>query len=134
MISIGGRRIAFYLPTFNDDLEVTATLGVGSDTMDVERIEYERFIQSREPKATFKITFTDGTSLVREVQSAAGVDSTTERLTLDTTWPSTRAVDEVVRVQFYELSRFDADNVRIQYPRIGLATCKMPVIGVFDDN
>jgi hypothetical protein len=134
MISIGGRWIAFYLPTFNDDLEVKATLGVGSDTMDVERIEYERFIQSREPKITFKITFTDGTSLVREVQSAAGVDSTTERLTLDTTWPSTRTADEVVRVQFYELTRFDGDNVRIQYPRIGLATCQMPVFQVFDDN
>ena len=134
MISIGGRWTAFYIPTFNDDLEVKATLGVGSDTMDVERIEYERFIQSREPKITFKISFTDGTSLVREVQSAAGVDATTERLTLDTTWPSTRTVDEVERVQFYELSRFDADNIRIQYPRIGLATCQMPVIGVFDDN
>lgn len=134
MIAIGGRRTAFYIPTFNDDLEVTATIGVGSDTMDIERIEYERFIQSRAPKSTFKITFTDGTSLIREVQSAAGVDSTTERLTLDTTWPSTRTVDEIVRVQFYELSRFDADNVRIQYPRIGLASCQMPVMQVFDDN
>lgn len=134
MISIGGRRTAFYIPTFNDDLEVKATMGVGTDTLDIERIEYERFIQSRAPKNTFKITFTDGTSLVREVQSSAGVDSTTERLTLDTTWPSTRTVDEVERVQFYELSRFDVDNVRIQYPRIGLATCQMPVMQVFDDN
>ena len=134
MISIGGRQVAFYIPTFNDDLEVKDTLGVGSDTMDIEKIKYERFIQSRAPKITFKITFADGTSLIREVQSAAGVDSTTERLTLDTTWPSTRTVDEVVRVQFYELSRFDVDNVRIQYPRIGLATCKMPVLQVFDDN
>ena len=68
------------------------------------------------------------------MQSSAGVDSTTERLTLDTTWPATRTVDEVERVQFYELSRFDADNIRIQYPRIGLAKCQMPVMQVFDDN
>lgn len=134
MLSIGGRWISFYMPTFNDDLEVKATLGIGSDTMDIENIEYERFVQSREPKITFRITFTDDTSLVREVQSVAEVDATTERLTLDTTWPATRTVDEVERVQFYELSRFDADNVVIQYPRIGLATCQMPVLQVFDDN
>jgi hypothetical protein len=134
MHSLRGRQVSFYIPTFNDDLEVKATLGVGSNTMDIENIEYERFIQAREPKITFKITFTDGTSLVREVQSAAGVDATTERLTLDTTWPSTRLVSEVQRVQFYELVRFDADNIVIQYPRIGLATCQMPVIQVFDIN
>jgi hypothetical protein len=134
MHSLRGRQISFYIPTFNDDLTVKASLGVGTSTMDIERIEYERLIQSREPKITFKITFTDGTSLIREVQSATGVDSSTERLTLDTTWPSTRAASEVSRVQFYELVRFDSDNVVIEYPRIGLATCQMPVLQVFDDN
>jgi hypothetical protein len=134
MHSLRGRQISFYIPTFNDDLEVKASLGVGTDTMDIERIEYERLVQSREPKITFKITFTDGTSLIREVQSAAGVDATTERLTLDTTWPSTRPASEVRRVEFYELVRFDADNIVIQYPRIGLATCQMPVVQVFDIN
>lgn len=134
MLSLRGRQISFYAQTDIEDLEVKASLGVGANTMDIERIEYERFIQSREPKITFKITFTDDTSLVREVQSATGVDSTTERLTLDTTWPATRTVDEIVRVQFYELSRFDADNVVINYPRIGLADSEMPVVQVFDIN
>lgn len=134
LLSIRGRQKAFYMPTFIEDLEVKATLVTGANTMDIERIEYERFAQSRFPKTVFRITFTDGTSLVREVQSAASVDSTTERLTLDTTWPANRTVDEIVRVQFYELLRFDADSVPIEYPRIGLATARMPCVQVFDDN
>jgi len=134
MIALRGRQTSFYMPTMIEDLTVKATLGIGGDTMDIDNIEYERFVQSRFPKTIFKITFTDGTSLIREVQSATGVDSSTERLTLDTTWPATRTVDEVQRVEFYELVRFDADNVMLKYPRIGLAECKMPVVQVFDDN
>lgn len=134
MLALRGRQKAFYIPTFIEDLTVKADLVISTDTMDIERIEYERFIQSRLPKGIFRITFTDGTSLVRIVQSAAGVDATTERLTLDTTWPAGRTVDEIQRVQFYELCRFDSDNVTMIYPRIGLAECVMPVKQVFDDN
>lgn len=134
MIAIGGRVKSFYIPTFSDDLTVAVDLSTGANTMDIERIEYERFVQSREPKVTFKITFTDGTSLVRVVQSATGVDATTERLTLDTTWPANRTVAEIVRVQFYEQSRFAADNVVINHQRIGLASSQMPVLQVFDGN
>lgn len=133
-LALRGRQKAFYIPTFIEDLEVKATLSSGSNTMDIERIDYERFIQSREPKKTFRITFTDGTSLIRVVQSATGVDASTERLTLDTTWPANRTVDEVQRVEFYELVRNDSDDVVIRYPGIGQAACQMPVKQVFDDN
>lgn len=134
MIAIGGRYKAFYIPTFSDDMTVVAQLAVGTSVMDVELFGYEQFIQSREPKATFKITFNDGTSLIRVVQSVANVDATTERLTLDTTWPALRLVSEIVRVEFYEESRFAADNVIINHKQIGLASARMPVLQVFDGN
>lgn len=134
VLALRGRQTAFYIPTFIEDLSLDADLTSGLDTMDIKRIGYERFVQSREPKKTFRITFTDGTSLVREVQSAASVDTDTERLTLDTTWPANRTVAEVERIQWYELVRFDSDNIILEYPRIGLASAKIPVFQVFDDN
>jgi hypothetical protein len=134
LIALAGRQKAFYTPTWIEDLEVKADLVSAANTMDIENIEYERFINARAPKDTFRITFTDGTSLVRIVQSVANVDTTTERLTLDTTWPANRTVAEIVRVQFYELGRFGADNFVINHPRVGLATCQQPVVQVFDDN
>lgn len=134
LLALRGRQTAFYIPTFIEDLEVKATLSSGSSTMDIENIGYERFIMTRLPKTIFRITFTDGTSLVRIVQSVANVDATTERLTLDTTWPATRTVSEISRVEFYELVRFATDAFVLTYPRMGLATMQAQVSAAFDDN
>lgn len=134
LAEIRGRQRSFWLPTFIEDLNVKANLTVGGSTLDIDFIGYTRFVQSRSPKNVFKITFTDGTSLVRTVESAIAVDSSTERLTVNTTWPANRTVSEIRRVQFYELMRFDADSIPIQYPRIGLGNCRLPVTQVFDDD
>jgi hypothetical protein len=132
--AIRGRQKAFYIPTFGEDLTVVANLVSGATTMDVEAHEYVRFIQDRAPSDLFRITFTDGTSLVRSVLSSATISSTVERLTLNTTWPANRTVAEVSRVMYYELCRFDADEIKIQHDRIGLARVNVPVLRVFDDN
>jgi len=134
MLSLNGRQKAFYIPTFIEDLEVKAQLDIGADTMDIERADYFRFIQNRLPKTIFRITFNDGTNLVKTITSSIGVDATTERLTVDSTWPATRPVAEIVRVEFYELVRLDTDNIVVTHPRIGLAESRVPVIQVFDDN
>ncbi|HET6416903.1 MAG TPA: hypothetical protein VFG22_11455 [Polyangiales bacterium] len=133
-IALRGKAVSLYLPTFINELTPNATLASGTDTMDIASIGYTRFAQDRLPMALFRITFTDGTQLVREVASSAIVTTATERLTLNTTWPSTKLVSEVSRIEWYELVRFDSDVMRLTYPRIGLATCTMPVIRVFDDN
>lgn len=134
LTALRGRQKAFYLPTFIEELTVVANLTLGAVTMDIEAIEYVRFVRNRLPMSLFKITFTDNTSLVRSVSSSATISPTVERLTLDTSWPANRTVAEIVRIQFYELVRLDADEVVINYPRIGLARSRVPVIRVFDDN
>lgn len=135
LLALRGRQKSFYIPTFIEDLEVKAQLTISTNTMDIERIDYERFITTRIPKKRFRISFSNGDpDLVRIVQSVASVDATTERLTLDTTWPSTVQVADVKRVQFYELVRFASDSFVLTYPRLGLATVKTQVVAVFDDN
>jgi hypothetical protein len=132
LIALRGRQTSFYIPTFSEDLEVTAALVSGANTMDIKHIDYVRLINDRAPKNLFKITFTDNTSLVRTISSSASVDSDTERLTLDTTWPANRAIAEISRVEFYEQVRFDTDNLVLTYPRTGLASMVAPVKQVFD--
>jgi hypothetical protein len=127
LLSLRGRQKSFYIPTFASDLLVTATLSSGSSTMDVENIGYVRFVQDRERMRTFRITFTDGTSLFRVIQSSVQLSSTTERLTLDTTWPSTRPASEVQRVEFIELVRFDTDDMVLEHDRSGSARLRAPV-------
>ena len=134
LVGLGGRQKAFWIPTFSEDLTVKATLTIGTVTMDVTRVLYTRFAQSREPKKTFRITFADGTSLVREIASSVEIDPTTERLTINTAWPSTQIASDVVRVEFYELVRFDTDSFVIRHEHGGRARVQAPVTVVFDDN
>ena len=132
--ALRGRQTSFWLPTKKNELIVTDSLGIGSALMDITNVGYVRYVQSREPKATFKITFTDGTSLVRVVQSAIDhpSDVTKERLTLDTTWPASRTVDEISKIEFYEQVRFDTDDFRFTMERPGNVRMFAPVTTVFD--
>ena len=134
LMGLSGRQKSFYIPTFIEDLTPAASLVSGASTIDITLINYERFIINREPKATFVITFDDGTSLVRIVQSSTGVTSTTERLTLDTTWPANRTISEIERIEFYELVRFDSDRIVIEHEQANRAKAFIPVKAVFDDN
>ena len=133
LIELGGRRKSFYIPTFVNDLTAVADLTSGTATIDIDNIDYVRLVDSRRPKKIFRIEFTDGSSLVRTVNSAASVSSTVERLTLDSNWPANRTVSEIDRIMFYELVRFDTDEFRLEYPRIGLCTVTAPVRAVYDD-
>lgn len=132
--SLRGRQKAFYLPTFSEDLTVVTNLSSGGTTMQVSATEYVRLVRNRLPMSIFKITFTDNTSLVRTITSSSTVSSTVESLTLNTTWPANRTVAEISRVEFYELVRFDSDEIKLTHERIGSVKCTVPVIRVFDDN
>lgn len=133
LYALNGRQVSFWIPTFIEDLTVTQSLSNGDDKMTISNIGYTRFIQNQEPKATFRITFTDSTSLVREVSSSEQLSATEERLTLASSWPADRTVSEIQRVQFYELVRLDTDEPRIRHSNtVGRAKISLPVKVVFD--
>ncbi len=125
--ALRGRQKSFYAPTRIADLTVTGTLTNGSNQMQIQNIGYFRFGKQQQPKATFKITFTDGTSLVRTITASAEVDANNETLTLDSTWTSTKLATEVSEVQFYELVRLDSDEIQIEHGFLGRATVEVPV-------
>ena len=133
LYALRGRQVSFWIPTFADDMTVTAALIVSDNKMTISNIGYARFILEREPKATFRITFTDDTSLVREITASEKLSATEEKLTLDSVWPAGRTVDEIVRVQFYELVRADTDDIVIEHgTTVGQARIFFPVKAVFD--
>ena len=131
-----GRQRSFYLPTKIEDLTAGADIAVATAILDIVKIDYVRFIASRDPKKRFRITYSNGTSEEKVIQSSAShpSDATLERLTLTTTWGANHAVADIVRIEFLELVRFDTDRFRIRHLRPGLASLTAPVTVVFDDD
>lgn len=132
-LALRGRQTSLWCPTFfDDDLVVTQNLASGTNTMRIELVGYSKFVKSRQPKSTFKITFTDGSSLVRTITAATEFSTTEETLTLDANWPSTKLVSEVSTIQFYEMIRFDSDTVQFRHTGIERARVTIPAKVVFD--
>lgn len=127
LLALRGRQVAFYLPTFAEDLTVAADLLSTSTALDVVHHGFTKFVQARQGRDVLRVTFTDGTSLVRGIVSSVELSSTVERLTLDATWPVTRTVAEVSRVEYFELSRFDASTFTFEHAGTGLVTLTAPV-------
>jgi len=134
MRGLNGPQKAFWIPTFADDLRPVTGHSIGGATIDVAFIGYTRYVRDRQPMATMRLTYTDGTTTERTVSSSAEVSATVERLTISVTWPANRSLGEIVRIEFFELARFDADEFIIEHERVGLARVKAAVVRSFDDN
>lgn len=132
LLFLKGKQKSFYLPTFIEDLEVNTDLVVSSDKMRIANIGYTRFINALGHKATFRITYTDGTSEVKIISAASEIDSTTEELTITVAWAANKTVAQIQRVEFYELVRFDNDYFEIVHERVGSARLLAPVRTIFE--
>lgn len=132
-LALRGRQISLWCPTFfEDDLVVTQNLTSGTNTMRVELVGYAKFVKSRQPKSTFKITFIDGSSLVRTITAAVEFSTTEETLTLDSNWPASRLTTEIASVQFYQMIRFDSDRLVFRHGGVERASVTVPAKVVFD--
>jgi len=130
---LGGRQTSFYLPTFAKDLELAAALVAGTSTMTITNVGYASFVQNKQPQNEIRIHFTDGTMLERTITNSIEVDSDTEQLELDATWPTNRTVDEIKRIEYLEEVHFASDTIRFEHQLGARATrVSAPVEGVFE--
>lgn len=132
LLYMDGRRRTFWSPSFANDLQVTQNLVSAGSTITVENVGYSRYVAALDPRAIFRIRFTDGTSLIRRILSAAEASATEEILTLDAAWPSSKTVAQVRDIQFLQLARLDSDRVRIKHGGVGRARVVAPARLVFD--
>lgn len=133
LLALRGKQKSFWIPTFIEDITAADDVTSASALIDIERIEYVRHGQNRSPRNLIRVTLADGTQLTRTITNSTLVNSTTERLTVDSNWGQDIAVEEFERIEFFELVRFDTDSFELNYDRIGQLTLVAPVKSVFDD-
>jgi len=130
MYALRGRQVSFYIPTFIEDLVITQPITAATAVLTIELIGYAKFVRSRSPRDTIRVTFTDGTKLIRVVTAAVEVSTTEEQLTVNANWPDNRTVAEITRVEFIELVRLDTDDVTFDHEGVGRARCTVPLQAV----
>lgn len=128
--ALRGSQVSFYLPTFYADLVATSDLGSGSDQMQIENIGFADFIDGQEPLGAIWVKKTDGSVVTRNITASETIDSSTERLTLDSVWGTTITLAEIDRIAFLRLVRIADDQVRFEHLRPGEARINMGVLGV----
>ena len=133
--ALSGRQTSFYLPTFGKDLVPAAQLLSGSTTLTVQNVGFDRYVNQERPYNHIRIHFVNPANppLIREITGSSEVDSATENLTLGDTWPATYQPEDVERIEYLELVRFDSDTLKLRYNE-GDRTVRVsaPVITVFD--
>lgn len=130
--ALRGSQVSFYIPTFYKDLVPASALSSGSFELDVESTGLVDTIGSTPigPWNAIWVRLNDGTVITRNVTTFATVSSTVERLTLDDSWGSTIAVEDVERISFLRLSRIANDRVIFDHARAGQARITFQTLGV----
>lgn len=113
--ALRGSQKAIWLPTFSSDLTLKSIIVASGQTMDVQWCGYSRFAQSQLGRQDIQITLKNGTVLYRRITSSTEVDSTTERLAVDTTFPAQILPADILRISFISLCRLSNDSVVIEH-------------------
>ena len=128
----GGQR-QFYVPSDIEDLTAVSNLATASADLDIRRIGYDRFVRSRGGMNRIRITLTNGTTIDRVIQSSAVLTSTTERLTVNTTWGADYDLSEIRRIEFVDLVNFVNDRFVFRYVSPGVVQLDATVVRDFNE-
>jgi hypothetical protein len=123
LYALAGKVGRVWLPTWQDDLYLAAD--AAGNTMDVTNSGYTAYLYGQNGRRDIRVQLADGSVLYRRITASAEIDIDTERLQLDSAWPSTIAKGNVVSISFMALCRLDTDAVEIQHwtDSVGTAAC-----------
>jgi hypothetical protein len=131
--SLRGRTISFYIPTFYDDLTPTAGIVDSATTMKIKNIRYAALVRERSPKGDIQVLLTDGTKIERQITDSVELSAAEEQITVNSSWGTTAALDEIERVSFIEKVRFDSDEILLEhFDANGQARVSAPVKAVLE--
>lgn len=128
--ALRGSQVAFYLPTFFEDIVMASPAAAASQLLDIVNINYTDYIAAREPNTSIWIEFNDGTVLTRQVESSEVISNEVERLTVDVAWASSFGIEDVKRISFLRRCRLLNDQVKLSHQVSGRTIIETEVIGV----
>jgi hypothetical protein len=121
---LAGRWRALWMPTYAQDLRVTAPIASGATTIDVAWCGLTANPGSIN-RRDIRIELSDGTVLYRRITATSELSTLVERLTIDSALGVAVAVADVALVSFLWLARLDQDVVVLDWWAHDTVTCSL---------
>lgn len=109
--SLKGSQVAFWLPTYQNEITITANIGVSAGAIPIVNISYAAFLDGQRPKSGIRIELNDGTVLYHEILSATEDDAENETLSIDPVTAVGFDVGDIKKVSFMYLVTIAQDQV-----------------------
>lgn len=110
-----GRQKVVWVPSHMDDLTVVATASAVATTIDIVNIGYTRFSNGKPGRRDIRIELWNGTVLMRRITGATELDTQTERVALDAALGIELRPDDIARISWMNLMRFESDVQEIEH-------------------
>jgi hypothetical protein len=124
-----GRRGAFWLPTFHNDIVINANIVSGQTYIDVDAFGYGYFNESETPSIVIELK--NGTRYFNTIISSTR-STTTERFTLESAINANINYSNIKRTMFIHKVRFDSDIIEFNYVANQITTVSIPVKEVLE--
>ncbi|MGX1259793.1 hypothetical protein [Sinorhizobium fredii] len=121
-----GKQKPFWLPSFNNDLQLQAGIGPADTLLLVQSIAPAGFYVGRQ----VMIELRNGTRFFREITNAAAAGGGTDQLTISAALGQAVAPADIAWLCFLSRVRLNSDTVTISYRFRGLYSVSAPVIEV----
>lgn len=128
MYLLKGRQGEIWVPTYQSDLKLVATIGSSDVAISVEMTGYTLYMNGQINRKDIRIEMLNGTVYYRRISGAATLDQYTERLSIDTALGANITPSQIRRISFMSLSRLDSDSIEIDHINsdVGIATASTP--------
>ncbi len=116
-----GKCRGFWLPTWSDDLVLTAVVSPSGVTLDFEACGLVHFAAGAVHRRDVRIQLTNGTVYYRRLTTPVTVDDNTERATMNAPFGVQVSPQDVERISWMAFVRLDVDTVEITWQSAGTA-------------
>lgn len=129
---LDGRGNALWLPSWNADITLAATLVADATTMTVVASGITRFVFGKPGRRHIRIELKSGTVYYRQLTAAAEVDDQTEQLVLDSALGAQVMPAQIRQISWLMLATLNSDRVEIGHVHdsMGTATAGTTFVGV----
>lgn len=110
-----GRQAVVWVPTHMDDLTLVATVSAVGTALDIAYIGYTRFSAGKPGRRDIRIELWDGSVFMRRITGSVEVDSQVERVALDASLGVEVQPNQVARISWMNLMRFESDEQEIEH-------------------